>query len=133
MNGGEIKSNTANTAGGGVFVYNGRSPCPANRLLITTQVEAKSPIMSIWTRIRPSPSIVDWTDGTDIGVTTGSAKVPTENSTVAIATATGYANGYLSYFKSDNDSYEIVPNSQNTQLELKAKPRNEFGQHENND
>ena len=63
------------------------------------------------------------TNGTDIGVTTGSAMAPTEDSTVAITKATENADGYLSYFKSDNDSYEIKANSERTQLVLKAKPK----------
>ena len=48
---------------------------------------------------------------------------PTEDSTIAITTPTENAHGYLSYFKSDNDSYEIVANSEQPQLVLKAKPK----------
>ena len=123
MNGGEIKSNTANTAGGGVFVYNGTFTV-SGKPTVNNNTSGSKVTDNVYLDANKTITIDSGlTDGTDIGVTTGSAKVPTENSTVAIATATGYANGYLSYFKSDNDSYEIVPNSQNTQLELKAKPR----------
>ena len=126
MNGGEIKSNTANTAGGGVFVQNG------------TFTVSGEPIVSENTSGREGNKVTDnvcldanktitigsgLTEGTNIGVTTGSAKVPTEDSTVPIATATSNANGYLNYFKSDNDSYEIKANDAQTQLELKAKPK----------
>ena len=126
MNGGEIKSNTANTAGGGVFVQNGTFTVSGTPIVSenTSGSEENKVTDNVCLDANKTITIDSGlTTGTDIGVTTASAKVPAEDSTVAIATATGNANGYLSYFKSDNDSYEIVTNSQKTQLELKAKPK----------
>ena len=127
MNGGEIKSNTANTAGGGgVFVDNGTFTVSGKPIVSenTSGSEGNKVTNNVYLLASKTITIGSGlTNGTDIGVTTGSAMAPTEDSTIAITTPTENAHGYLSYFKSDNDSYEIVANSTQTQLVLKAKPK----------
>ena len=129
MNGGAIKSNTANTAGGGVFVENGTFTVSGKPIVSenTSGSEGNKVTDNVYLPVSKTITIDSGlTNGTDIGVTTGSAMAPTEDSTIAIATATENAHGYRSYFKSDNDSYEIVQNQEDTQLVLKAKPRTEL-------
>ena len=126
MNGGEIKSNTANTAGGGVFVDNGTFTVSGKPIVSenTSGSEGNKVTGNVYLCANKTITIGSGlTNGTDIGVTTGSAMAPTEDSTIAITTPTENAHGYLSYFKSDNDSYEIVANSTQTQLVLKARPK----------
>ena len=116
MNGGEIKSNIANTAGGGVCVENGTFTVSG------TPTVSENTSGSVGNKVTGNVYLCanktitinsGLTNGTNIGVTTGSAKAPTEDSTIAITTPTSNAHGYLSYFKSDNDSYEIVANKRN--------------------
>ncbi len=133
MNGGEIKNNTANTAGGGVLVQDGtftvsgqpivseNTSGTGDKVTDNVYLPAKKTI-TIGSGLTGGTIGSGLTGGT-IGVTTGSANAPTETSTVAITKATENAHGYLDYFKSDNDSYEIKANEQDTQLELKAKPK----------
>ena len=126
MNGGEIKSNTANTAGGGVFVDNGTFTVSGEPIVSenTSGSEGNKVTDNVYLPASKTITIGSGlTNGTDIGVTTGSAMAPTEDSTIAITTPTENAHGYLSYFKSDNDSYEIKANSEQTQLVLKARPK----------
>ena len=126
MNGGEIKSNTAETNGGGVFVDNGTFTVSGKPIVSenTSGSEGNKVTDNVYLLASKTITIGSGlTNGTDIGVTTGSVIAPTEDSTIAITTATKNARGYLSYFKSDNDSYEIVANSEQTQLVLKAKPK----------
>ena len=122
----KITGNTANTAGGGVCVENGTFTVSG------TPTVSENTSGSVGNKVTGNVYLCanktitinsGLTNGTNIGVTTGSAKAPTEDSTIAITTPTSNAHGYLSYFKSDNDSYEIVANSEQTQLVLKAKPK----------
>ena len=126
MNGGEISGNTAKSIGGGVLVDNGTFTVSDKPIVSenTSESAGKEVTDNVYLPANKTITIDSGlTNGTDIGVTTGSAMAPTEDSTIAIATATENAHGYLSYFKSDNDSYEIVTNKEETQLVLKAKPR----------
>ena len=129
MNGGEISGNTAKRTGGGVFVENGTftvSGKPTVNNNTSGSAEGSKVTDNVYLYPNKTITIGNGLTGGTIGVTTGSATPPTGDSTVAITTSTPNANGYLDYFKSDNDSYDIVTNKQHTQLELKAKPKTEL-------
>ena len=124
MNGGEIKSNTANIAGGGVFVKDGTFTVSGQPIVSENMSGSANKVTdNVYLPANKTITIGSGLTGGTIGVTTGSATPPAGNSTVAITTATGDAHGYIDYFKSDNDSYYIQANSEETQLELKAKPQ----------
>ena len=128
MNGGEISGNSANYGGGGVFVENGTFTVSGKPTVSknTSGSEGNKVTDNVYLYPNKTITIGNGLTGGTIGVTTGSATPPTGDSTVAITTSTPNANGYLDYFKSDNDSYDIVTNKQHTQLELKAKPKTEL-------
>ena len=127
MNGGEISGNTAKSIGGGVLVKDGTFTVSGKPIVSeNTSGTGNKVTDNVYLDANKTITIGNGLTGGTIGVTTGSATPPTGDYTVAITTSTPNANGYLDYFKSDNDSYEIKANDAQMQLVLKAKPKTEL-------
>ena len=125
----KVTDNTVYSYGGGVFVNSGTTFTVSGTPTITdnTQGSDKNPNNVYLPKGKTITIGSDLTGSGNenplIGVTTGDTDTLKGGKTVAITMSTPNANGYLSYFKSDNDSYYIQANSEETQLELKAKPK----------